>query len=30
MGGIETCLKYVINITGLNLLSLVELAGGGF
>ena len=29
MGRIETCLRYVTDITGPNLLSLVELGGGG-
>ena len=29
MGRIKTCLRYVTNITGLDLLSLVELGGGG-
>ena len=28
MGRIETCLRYVTNITGPDLLSLVELGGG--
>ena len=29
MGRIETCLRYVTNITGPDLLSVVELGGGG-
>ena len=29
MGRIETCLRYVTDITGPDLLSLVELGGGG-
>ena len=29
MGRIETCLRYVTGITGPDLLSLVELGGGG-
>ena len=29
MGRIKTCLRYVPDITGLDPLSLVELAGGG-
>ena len=29
MGRIKTCLRYVTDITGQDLLSLVELGGGG-
>ena len=29
MGRIETCLRYMTNITRLDMLSLVELGGGG-
>ena len=29
MGRIKTCLRYMTDITGPNLLSLVELGGGG-
>ena len=30
MGRVETCLRYVTDITGPDLLSLVELGGGNF